>query len=89
MPALSSEVMDNNNRKTYNSLFFLKDLKLSLKVKIISGVVPSQCFVVKNAFNDRGLMSICTKLVVQMNAKLGGEPWTVSIPLRVIRILTF
>ncbi|ODM88015.1 Protein aubergine [Orchesella cincta] len=45
--------------------------------------LPSQCFVARNAQNDKGLMSICTKLVVQMNAKLGGEPWTVLIPLKV------
>jgi len=39
--------------------------------------------VAKNATNARGLMSICTKVVVQVNAKLGGEPWTVSVPLKV------
>ncbi|CAL8115744.1 unnamed protein product [Orchesella dallaii] len=51
--------------------------------------VPSQCFVAKNAQNDKGLMSICTKLVVQMNAKLGGEPWTVAIPLKNLMIVGF
>jgi len=44
--------------------------------------VSSQCFLSKNV-TSRGLMSIATKVVVQMNAKLGGEPWHVSIPLKV------
>ncbi|ODM91966.1 Protein aubergine [Orchesella cincta] len=51
--------------------------------------VPSQCFVARNAQNDKSLMSICTKLVVQMNAKLGGEPWTVLIPLKKLMVVGF
>lgn len=49
-------------------------------------LVPSQCFVAKNAHNPKGLMSIATKVVVQVNAKLGGEPWFVQVPLKVRRI---
>ena len=30
----------------------------------------------------KGLMSVATKVVVQMNCKLGGEPWAVKIPLK-------
>ena len=29
----------------------------------------------------KGLMSVATKVAIQMNCKLGGEPWTVKIPL--------
>jgi aubergine-like protein len=47
-----------------------------------SHLVPSQCFLSKNVTN-KGLMSICTKLVVQMNAKVGGEPWGLKNPLQV------
>jgi len=43
--------------------------------------IPSQCFVSRNV-TSKGLMSIATKVVVQMNAKLGGEPWTIKIPLK-------
>ncbi|XP_035708527.1 piwi-like protein Siwi isoform X2 [Folsomia candida] len=51
--------------------------------------IPSQCFVAKNAHNPRGLMSIATKVVVQVNAKLGGEPWFVQIPLKKLMIVGF
>jgi aubergine-like protein len=43
--------------------------------------LPSQCFVAKNV-TSKGLMSIATKVVVQMNAKLGGEPWTIKMPVK-------
>ena len=29
----------------------------------------------------KGLMSVATKVAIQMNAKLGGEPWAVRMPL--------
>ena len=44
--------------------------------------VISQCYLAKN-INARGLMAIATKCVVQMSAKLGGEPWKVANPLKV------
>ena len=28
-------------------------------------------------------MSIATKVVIQMNAKLGGQPWSIQLPLKV------
>jgi hypothetical protein len=39
--------------------------------------------VAKNALNPARLMSIATKVVIQMNAKLGGIPWHLQIPLKV------
>ena len=30
----------------------------------------------------KGLMSVATKVALQMNCKLGGEPWAVKIPLK-------
>ncbi|CAL8131375.1 unnamed protein product, partial [Orchesella dallaii] len=51
--------------------------------------VPSQCFVAKTAQNDKRLMSVCTKLVVQMNAKLGGVPWKVAIPPKDLMVVGF
>ena len=30
----------------------------------------------------KGLMSVATKVAIQMNCKLGGEPWAVKIPLK-------
>ena len=30
----------------------------------------------------KGLMSVATKVAIQMNCKLGGEPWGVKIPMK-------
>jgi hypothetical protein len=51
-------------------------------------LVLSQCFVAKNVVS-KGLMSIATKVVVQMNAKLGGEPWTIPVPLKNLMVVGF
>ena len=49
--------------------------------------IPSQCVTgtVLNKFNSKpgGLMSVATKVAIQMNCKLGGEPWAVKMPLKV------
>jgi len=34
-------------------------------------------------------MSIATKVVIQMNAKLGGEPWKLKVPLKKCMIVGF
>ena len=47
--------------------------------------IPSQCFLSKNVTN-KGLMSVATKVVIQMNAKLGGEPWSCPVPVKVKKI---
>ncbi|ODM98432.1 Piwi-like protein 1 [Orchesella cincta] len=60
----------------------LPNLDTYSAVKILCSVghgIPSQCFLAKN-LNSKGLMSICTKLVIQMNAKGGGEPWGMGMP---------
>lgn len=67
--------------ENYKLLFF--GFVFFIKKNFVFILVPSQCFVAKNGHNDSKLMSICSKLVVQMNAKLGGEPWKVQIPLKV------
>jgi aubergine len=43
--------------------------------------VLSQCILVKNLIDAKKLMGVMTKVAVQMNCKLGGEIWAVSIPL--------
>ncbi|XP_043950297.2 protein aubergine [Drosophila biarmipes] len=48
--------------------------------------VPSQVVTLKviapRAEKSGGLMSIATKVVIQMNAKLMGAPWMIELPLR-------
>lgn len=43
--------------------------------------VPSQVVLAKTVGNPKRLMSVATKIAIQMNCKLGGEAWTVNIPL--------
>merc|ERR1719369_1461008 len=43
--------------------------------------VPSQCVTSTVLAKPKGLMSVATKVAVQMSCKLGGEPWAVKIPL--------
>ncbi|XP_075119109.1 piwi-like protein 1 [Leptodactylus fuscus] len=43
--------------------------------------IPSQCVVARTLSKPQTLMSVCTKIALQMNCKLGGELWSVEIPL--------
>merc|ERR1712236_50897 len=44
--------------------------------------IPSQCVTSTVLSKPKGLMSVATKVAIQMNSKLGGEPWAVKIPLK-------
>jgi len=44
--------------------------------------IPSQVMTATVLGKPKGLMSVATKVALQMNCKLGGEPWSVNIPLK-------
>ena len=44
-------------------------------------IVPSQCIVTKTISKKQMLMSVATKIVLQINCKLGGELWALEIPV--------
>lgn len=44
--------------------------------------VPSQVIVGRTISKKQMLMSVCTKIGIQLNCKLGGEAWAVEIPLK-------
>lgn len=44
--------------------------------------VPTQVVTRKSASNPKGLMSIATKVAIQINCKLGYTPWMIDIPLK-------
>ncbi|CAL8126172.1 unnamed protein product [Orchesella dallaii] len=50
--------------------------------------IVSQCLLAPKLQNQQ-FMSVCTKLVIQINSKLGGEPWGVNIPLRNLMVVGF
>lgn len=43
--------------------------------------VPSQIVLAKNV--QRSNLSVCTKIAIQINCKIGGAPWLVTIPKKV------
>lgn len=48
---------------------------------IVERGVASQVVVARTIGNKRGLMSVATKVAIQINAKCGGAPWMVDIKL--------
>jgi len=51
--------------------------------------IPSQCVTSTVLNKPKGLMSVATKVAVQMNCKLGGEPWAVEIPMKDTMIIGY
>lgn len=43
--------------------------------------VPSQCIVAATLLKKGGLMSVVTKICVQMNCKMGGAAWSIASPI--------
>ena len=46
--------------------------------------VPSQCVVQRTLNKKQMLMSVATKIAIQLNCKLGGEVWALEIPVSFI-----
>lgn len=44
--------------------------------------VPSQCLLLKHFRNPKGLLSVITKIAVQMQVKVGGTGWSIKFPPR-------
>lgn len=44
--------------------------------------MPSQVVLLKNV--QKNNLSLCTKIAIQVNCKIGGAPWHVSIPKKVL-----
>lgn len=49
--------------------------------------VPSQCVVQRTLSKKQMLMSVATKIAIQLNCKLGGEVWCLDIPLRNVMVV--
>lgn len=54
---------------------------INLKVVFVVVPVPSQVIVGRTISKKQMLMSVCTKIGIQINVKLGGEAWAVEIPV--------
>lgn len=51
--------------------------------------VPTQVVLAKNLKSGKSQMSIATKIAIQMNCKIGGVPWSLSIPLKSLMVVGF
>ncbi|XP_074640256.1 piwi-like protein 1 isoform X2 [Tubulanus polymorphus] len=49
--------------------------------------VPSQVVVTRTVLKAKGLMSVATKIIIQMNCKLGGEVWALDVPLKKLMVV--
>lgn len=54
----------------------------------VDKAIPTQVIVKKNMVS-KGMMSIATKVAIQINCKLGGAPWTVELPLKGLMVVGF
>ncbi|XP_077570635.1 piwi-like protein 1 [Stigmatopora nigra] len=48
---------------------------------------PSQCALARTLSRPQALMTVATKIALQMSAKIGGELWSVEIPLKQLMIV--
>lgn len=75
-------VVSNTNAMRYSAI---------KKKCCIDRIVPTQVVVLKTISpkEGRGLMSIATKVAIQINCKIGGAPWLIKIPLSGLMIVGF
>lgn len=59
------------------------------KLTCVDHPVPSQVVISKTLSKKQGLKSVATKIMIQLNCKLGGEPWVVDIPLKKLMVVGF
>ncbi|XP_064106512.1 piwi-like protein Siwi [Macrobrachium nipponense] len=73
-------ILPNNRLDRYSAI------KRHLTVKM---GVPSQCVLSRTLFKKQRLMSVATKIAIQMNCKLGGEPWKVNVPIKLAMVIGY
>lgn len=71
-------ILSSNNKMKYDSI---------KKYLCLDVPIPSQCVVARTLSKPQTVLSICTKIALQMNCKLGGELWSVEIPLEKTMII--
>merc|ERR1719192_275314 len=66
------------------------DQYAAIKKKLCLDVpTPSQVVTATVLNKPKGLMSVATKIAIQMNCKLGGEPWAVKMPLKKTMVIGY
>ncbi|XP_062240466.1 piwi-like protein 2 [Platichthys flesus] len=57
------------------------------KLCCIKSPIPSQAINIRTISQQQKLKSVAQKILLQMNSKLGGELWTVNIPLKNLMVV--
>ena len=65
-------IVPNDNKERYDTI---------KKLFCCDKPIPSQVIKSRTLGNPKSLMSVCTKVGVQIGAKLGGVPWALAIPV--------
>uniref|UniRef100_UPI0037E74F43 piwi-like protein 1 isoform X2 n=1 Tax=Semicossyphus pulcher TaxID=241346 RepID=UPI0037E74F43 len=71
-------VLPSNRKDKYDSV---------KKYLCVDCPVPSQCVVSRTLSRPQALMTVATKIALQMVCKMGGELWSVEIPLKQLMIV--
>ncbi|CAF1184445.1 unnamed protein product [Adineta steineri] len=71
-------VLSNGRKDRYDAL---------KKYLCLDNPVPSQMVLTKTLTRRNQLMSVATKIGIQINAKLGGEVWGVQIPTKTLMVI--
>ena len=71
-------VLPSNRKDRYDSI---------KKFCCIDRPVPSQCILQRTLSKKQNLMSVTTKVAMQLCCKLGGELWALEVPVSVSRVV--
>ena len=104
-PAIVMCVIPNNKVPIIIQVLLCKHIKVILNLNLtfkqsdhyaaikkkccLEKPIPSQCITSTVLGKPKGLMSVATKVAVQMNCKIGGEPWAVKIPMKETMIIGY
>lgn len=81
-PQLLMVVVPNNNADRYSNI----KKKCCVERPVATQVMCNKTMTPRN---PRGLMSVATKVVIQMNCKLGGAPWMIDLPVSGLMTIGF
>ncbi|KAF6729960.1 Piwi-like protein 1 [Oryzias melastigma] len=71
-------ILPNNRKDKYDNV---------KKYLCVECPTPSQCVVSRTLSRPQALMTVATKIALQMSCKMGGELWSVEIPLKQLMIV--
>ena len=72
-PEMIMVIVPNNKGDNYHAI---------KKILCIDKPMPSQVITGTVLKKPKGMLSVATKVAIQMASKLGGEPWSVAIPIK-------